>query len=136
MSETTAPRTPAGRYGPAPDPRRRRWARAGMVALGAAALAFSVWVGLGAGSPEVTWDDVGYTVRGPEVVDITFRVVKEPGATASCTLTALSSSYAQVGVTTVEVGPSQGRVVEQTVPVATQELAVTGIVDRCEVLDP
>ena len=57
-------------------------------------------------------------------------------ATASCTLTALSQSYAQVGVVTATVGPASGRVVEQTVPVATQELAVTGVVDGCEIVEP
>lgn len=136
MSHTTAPGTPPGRYGPAPDPRRRGWARAGMATLGAGAVALAVWIGLGAGSPEVTWQDVGFSVQGPDRVDVTFQVTKDPGATASCTLTALSQSYAEVGVVTATVGPSERPVVRQTVPVATQELAVTGVVDRCEVVEP
>ncbi|WNB85036.1 DUF4307 domain-containing protein [Cellulomonas sp. ATA003] len=136
MSETTAPRTPAGRYGPEVSPRRRAATRVGMAALGAGAVALAVWIGLGAGNPEVSWEDVGYSVQGPERVDVTFRVTKDADATASCTLTALSQSYAQVGVVTATVGPASGRVVEQTVPVATQELAVTGVVDGCEIVEP
>jgi hypothetical protein len=107
-----------------------------MAVLGAAGVAGAVWIGLGTGSPPVQWEDVGYVVRGPERVDVTFRVVKDPGATATCTLTALSTSYAEVGVVTTTVGPAAQRVVETTVPVATQELAVTGVVDRCEVVEP
>ena len=134
MSQTWAARTPAGRYGPSPSPRRRLLARAGMAALGLAAVATAVWIGIGAGSVPVTWDDVGYSVRGPEAVEVTFRVTKDPAATVSCTVTALSTSYAEVGVVDVTVGPAEQPTVERTVPVATQELAVTGVVDRCEVV--
>ena len=132
MSQTSAPRTPAGRYGPEPSARRRGLARAATVVLGLLAVAGAVWIGLGTGNAPVTWDDVGYSVRGPERVDVTFRVTMDPGATARCTVTALSSSYAEVGVVTVDVGPADGGTVERTVRVATQELAVTGVVDRCE----
>ena len=135
MSETTSPRPPAGRYGPVPSPRRRTLARAGTAALGAVAVAGAVWIGLGAGSPPVRWDDVGYVTQ-PDWVDVTFRVVKDPDVTATCTVTALSQSYAEVGVVTMTAGPADGRVVEHTVRVATQEPAVTGIVDRCEVVEP
>ena len=136
MSETTAPRPPAGRYGPDPSARRRTVARAGTVALAVVAVAGAVWVGVRAGSPPVQWEDVGYSVQGPQRVDVTFRVTKDPGATAVCTVTALSASYAQVGVVTVTAGPADARTQEHTVPVATQELAVTGVVDRCEVVEP
>ena len=136
MSQTSSTRPPAGRYGPEPSARRRVLARAGMAALGAGALATAVWIGLGAGDDDVTWDDVGYAVRGPDLVDVTFRVTKDPGATVTCTITALSASYAQVGVADVTVGPADGGTVEQTVPVATQELAVTGVVDGCTPLEP
>lgn len=136
MSHAPVPRPPAGRYGPEPTARRRLLARAAVATLGAVTVAAAVWIGLGTGSDPVTWDDVGYSVRGPDRVDVTFRVTKDPGATATCTLTALSTAYAEVGVVTVTVGPAQGSTVEQTVPVATQELAVTGVVDRCELVRP
>jgi hypothetical protein len=130
----TGLRPPAGRYGPAPSARRRVLARVGMAVLAALAVVTAVWIGVRNGSAAVTWDDVGYSVQGPDSVDVTFRVTKDPGATVSCTVTALSTSYAQVGVVDVVVGPADARTVERTVPVATQELAVTGLVDRCVVV--
>ena len=133
-ADVPALRPPPGRYGPPPTARRRRLARLGMGALGALAVVVAVWIGVGTGTAEVTWDDVGYSVRGPDRVDVTFRVVKDPGATARCTVTALSTSYAEVGVVDVTVGPADARTVEQTATVATQELAVTGVVDGCEIV--
>ena len=136
MSQTAAPRPPAGRYGPAPSTHRRTAGRVAIGALLVVATAVAVWVGLRPGTDTVRWNDVGYSVQGPDRVDVTFEVVKDPGATARCTVQALSAAYAEVGVVTVTVGPADARSVRQTVPVATQELAVTGIVERCEVVEP
>jgi hypothetical protein len=132
MSQTAAPRPPAGRYGPPPGTGRRTAGRIGVGALLALGVAFAVWVGLKPGVDTVTWTDVGYSVQGPDRVDVTFELVKDPDVTARCTVQALSTAYAEVGVVTVTVGPAATRTVRQTVPVATQELAVTGIVDSCE----
>jgi hypothetical protein len=107
-----------------------------MAVLGAVALVTAVWVGLGTDDAGVTWEEVGYSVQGPDLVDVTFRVTKDPGTTVTCTITALSASYAEVGVVTETVGPADGSTVERTVPVATQELAVTGVVDGCEPVEP
>ena len=134
MSPTAAPRPPAGRYGPAPGAHRRTAGRVGLGALLALGIAGAVWVGVRPGVDTVTWTDVGYSVHGPDRVDVTFEVVKDPDVTARCTVQALSTAYAEVGVVTVTVGPDDARSVRRTVPVATQELAVTGIVDRCEVV--
>jgi hypothetical protein len=136
MSETATPSPPAGRYGPAPDPRRRAAGRVVLVALLALAVAGAVWIGVKPGTRTVTWNDVGYVVQGPDRVDVTFEVIKDPDDTVRCTLQALSSGFTEVGVVTATVGPADTRSVRQTVPVATQELAVTGIVDRCEVVEP
>jgi hypothetical protein len=136
MSQTAAPRPPAGRYGPVPDAGRRR--TTGRVAIGAllaVGIAGAVWVGLRPGVETVTWSDVGFSVQGPDRIDVTFEVVKDRDVTARCTVQALSAAYAEVGVVTVTVGPDDARAVRRTVPVATQELAVTGIVDRCEVVE-
>jgi len=136
MSQTAAPRPPAGRYGPEPGARHRTTGRIGVAALLGLGIAGAVWVGLKPGTDTVTWTDVGYSVQGPDRVDVTFEVAKDPDVTARCTLHALSAAYAEVGVVTVTVGPADARSVRQTVPVATQELAVTGIVDRCESVEP
>ena len=54
MSETATPRPPVGRYGPAPDPRRRVAGRVVLGALLALAVAGAVWIGLKPGTRSVT----------------------------------------------------------------------------------
>jgi hypothetical protein len=53
----------------------------------------------------------------------------------TCTVAALSESYAEVGVRTVEVGPADSATRRVTVTVQTTELAVTGIVETCELVE-
>lgn len=132
-ADPAARRRPAGRYGDRPALPRRTV----VVALGLVAAVFSgwvVWAGLGVADRDVRWEDVGFQVVGNDRVDVTFDVIKDPEATARCTVTALSSGYATVGIASVDVGPAPDRVVRTTTTVGTQQLAVTGIVDACEVL--
>jgi len=129
----TVPRRPADRYGDRPALPRRTV----VVALGLVAAVFTswvVWAGLGAADREVRWEDVGFQVVGADRVEVTFDVIKDPEATARCTVTALSSGYATVGLATVDVGPARERVVRTVTTVRTQQRAVTGIVDECELL--
>ena len=72
-------------------------------------------------------------IAGPERIDVTFEVTKDPAATVRCDVTALSRSFTEVGIGSVELGPSADRVQRITVPVATAELAVTGTVKTCVV---
>ena len=131
MSETSAPRPPAGRYGP--EPTRARRVRRTLVVAGGAVVAVGllVWLAFGTMGDDVSWEDVGYTVHGDARVDVRFRVTKDPGATAECTLQALNRGFAEVGVVTVTVGPADTRTQDVTASVATQERAVTGVVDSC-----
>lgn len=132
--ETPArPARPLGRYGPPPAPRRRRAAVAAVVALTVVGLAWVVYAGLGAAQRDVRWSDVGYDVVDATTVEVTFSVVKDPGATAVCRVEALDARFAQVGIATVDVGPSDERGVTSRVTVRTQERAVTGVVDTCTV---
>jgi len=123
-----------GRYGRAPTARRRRASIAAAWAGGALVLAVVVWLGIGAVRDPVSWNDVGFSVKGSERVDVTFDVIKAPESTVECTVHALNRAYAEVGVLRVTAGPASTQVVRHTVTVATQELAVTGIVDSCEVV--
>lgn len=134
MSESTTPRTPTGRYGPEPTVRRRQVVVAAAAVGGALVIALGVWIGAGVLRDPVQWIDVGYSVQGPDRVDVTFDVVKDPTATAECTIHALNEGFAEVGVIQVRVGPAPARIQRQTVTVATQELAVTGVVDACRVV--
>ena len=128
MSETLA-----GRYGPPRSARARRATAAAAVAGGALVLALLVWIGAAMLRDPVQWSDVGFSVKGPDRVDVTFDVVKDPAASARCTIHALNSSFAEVGVITTTVGVEPQRVTRHTVTLATQELAVTGVVSSCEV---
>ena len=134
MSESISPQLPAGRYGPEPTARRRRTVVVILAAGGALVVALVAWIGIGVLRDPVQWKDVGYSVQGPERIDVTFDVVKAPTATAECTVHALSESFAEVGLVRVTIPPASTRIQRQTVTVATQELAVTGIVDTCRVL--
>lgn len=80
----------------------------------------------------VTFADVGFSVVGPEAVDVTFDVTMPPGTEAVCTVTALSRSFAEVGAVDVEIGPETARTTRHTVSIATTELATTGVVDHCD----
>lgn len=125
---------PAGRYGPDRSARRRpAWL---VPAVLAALLAAGViaWLGTAALRDPVQWQDVGFAIAGPDRIDVTFEVTKDPAATVRCDVTAMSKSFTEVGVGSVELGPSDARVQRVTVPVATAELAVTGTVHTCVVV--
>jgi hypothetical protein len=98
------------------------------------ATALLAWLGIRLFRDPVQWQDVGFSIAGPESIDVTFQVTKDPGATVRCQVKALNESFAEVGVLPVDVGPSSGRVQRLTVTVRTAELAVTGTVDTCSVV--
>ncbi|WP_435736773.1 DUF4307 domain-containing protein [Cellulosimicrobium sp. PMB13] len=142
-NETTAPqpapgtpaRPPAGRYGPEPTERRRRLAIAAIAALAVVGLAIVVAIGVRFASQPVRHKLVGFDVVSSERVDVTFEVSMEPGTTAVCTVDALAESHAQVGALDVTVGPVDSLESRWTVSVATSELATTGVVESCRVVD-
>ncbi|KQR12454.1 DUF4307 domain-containing protein [Cellulomonas sp. Leaf334] len=135
MTESPTTRPPAGRYGPEPTARSARRGRIGIVVAAVVGLALVVWIGLAMAGKPVSTKDVGFHVEGPQAVDVTFEVTKPKEATVTCRVTALSESYAEVGVRTVEVGPADAATRRVTVPVQTTELAVTGIVESCELVE-
>lgn len=123
---------PAGRYGPTTRA-RRAWV-APAVVLGILATAAFVWLASGVTRDPVQWQDVGFSITGPESIDVTFEVTKDPEDTARCRIRALSRSYAEVGVLEVDLGPASESVQRFTVTLATSELAVTGTVEGCELV--
>ncbi len=129
------PPVPTGRYGPERTPARRRAAVLGVAVLAAAGIALVLWLGLRAAGTPVRWNDVGFAVDGPTAVELTFEVITDPGTSVDCRVHALSESYAEVGVRTVQVGPAQARTQRVTVTIPTAELAVTALVERCDVAD-
>jgi hypothetical protein len=128
----TPVRPPAGRYGPERAHGRSR-AIIGWGALGALILVVIVWVGGGALQDPVQWKSVGFDVADASSTEVTFDVTKAKDASASCRVRALSQSFGEVGVRTVEVGPASTDTVRVTVTVPTAELAVSGEVQGCDI---
>ncbi|MGO1317413.1 MAG: DUF4307 domain-containing protein [Cellulomonadaceae bacterium] len=132
-----APVPPPDRYGTRPaSPARRRagrivlWTAAG---LGTALAAWSGWSMVA--SQPFTTQEVGFSVQSPEVIEVTFNVTKSADVTLQCTITALNSSYGEVGSRSVTIGPGSGQRESFTIDVRTSELATTGVVDSCEVVE-
>lgn len=135
MSQSPAVRPPAGRYGPEPTSRSTTLRRVGLGALVLVAIVVLAWVGIGVVREPVQWKDVGFRVDGPTSTQVTFDVTKDRDATVTCQVQALSESYAQVGVRSVEVGPADTATQRVTVTVQTAELAVSGVVAGCTPVD-
>lgn len=125
---------PEGRYGRPPTPARRRQVRLALAGLIVAAVAVIAWVGSGVLRDPVQWTPVGYDVKGPDRIDVTFDVTKAPASTVRCTVVALSSGFTEVGVKTVMIGPAAKSSQRYTASLSTQELAVTGEVSTCELV--
>lgn len=135
MSQSPAVRPPAGRYGPEPTSRSTTLRRVALGALVLVAAVVLAWVGIGVVREPVQWKDVGFRVDGPTSTQVTFDVTKDAEATVTCQVQALSESYAQVGVRSVEVGPADTATQRVTVTVQTAELAVSGVVAGCTPVD-
>ncbi|MCL3862554.1 DUF4307 domain-containing protein [Actinotalea sp. K2] len=127
---------PAGRYGPPADPRARRRNVVTLWALGLLGLAATLWIGYGAAMTPVTWKDVGFRVVDDGTIEVTYDVIRlDPSDTVHCTLEALNSQYAQVGVLEARVDPAEDRVQRLTSTLFTTERAVTAVVELCWVVD-
>ncbi|GAA4288735.1 DUF4307 domain-containing protein [Georgenia daeguensis] len=139
MTEPAAPRPPgdpavmAARYGGAGSGRRGLVAggvvAALLVAGGLAVQASNLW------QPTVIAENVGFTVNDPSSTTVRFNLRVEAGTTVSCTVVALNESFTQVGFREVELGPFDQRTTPHEIDVTTTELATTGSVEGCEILD-
>lgn len=132
MSQQRVPDTLGDRYGAPAGPARRRLVVSLVAVLGVLGLAVATWIGIGFARDPVQWKDVGYHVLGSDRVDVTFDVFMAPGRRAECTLHALSSQFAEVGVRTLVVEPVATPGQRVTESVSTAERAVTGVVDTCK----
>jgi hypothetical protein len=116
-----------------PRPKLSVGARVAVALALAAGVAVAAWFTIvDTRRDPVTFTDVGFSVTGPEEVDVTFDISMPPGTEAVCTVTALSRNFAEVGAVDVEVGPDTARTTRHTVTIATTELATTGVVDHCD----
>jgi len=142
LTDDEASGTAAGSAAPVASGRydtRRGISRTTQVRLAVAAVTVAVlsiaWVTMGPTASTVRGKDFGYSVKGPEAVDITFDVAKPKDSTVVCTVEALNENYAQVGTKEVTIGPAEVSEARYTTTIATTELAVTAVVDECVLVD-
>jgi hypothetical protein len=135
VTQQAVPDLLGDRCGAPTRPARRRLLVTLVAVLGVLGLAVATWIGIGLAREPVQWTDVGYHVQGSDQVDVTFDVFMAPGARAQCTLHALNSQFAEVGVRTVMIEPATTRGQRLTESVATAERTVTGVVNTCARVD-
>lgn len=126
----------AARYGRGPSAATRR--RRLVAAVVAAALLLAAAVALQAASlrePSVEVENLGFTVEDASSTTVRFSLLTAPGTTATCTLVALNESFTQVGFRQVTVGPVTAERTSHKAVVTTTELATTGSVESCRVVD-
>ena len=127
----TAPRRPPGRYD---EPRALPAGRAprvvgGVLALLALVAAYTAFTRYS--SRTSTAAVQGFTVVSDNEVDVRFEVRKRPAATTYCVVRARAADGAEVGSTTVPVGPSAAGTVQLSQRLTTSRRANTGEVDSC-----
>ena len=134
-AEAPAPHDLGSRYVRASSPRARRLKIAGAAAGIAVGVAGAAYLSFGNPGSAVRGQEVSYSVKDSEMVEMTFNVAKPQDATVLCTLNALNTNYAQVGTKSVTIGPSDVGEAQFTVQIATTELAVTAVIESCELTD-
>lgn len=125
--------TLASRYGTNTSGASRKFWLVILIIGGVIFVATALWAAYGLSQSDVSWQDRGYKVHDETSVTVHFSVTMDPGTSARCTLEALNARYAQVGLVDVEIPASEARTTTHSANVATQELAVTGIVNTCVV---
>ncbi|SEE96525.1 DUF4307 domain-containing protein [Ruania alba] len=127
----------AERYGrrPGQDRRSRRSTRIVAIVCAILGIAVLVLIGTNVLRPAATAQDVGFAVLDDSQVRVTFDVTKPDDRSATCTLEALNTGFGQVGLLEVVIPPAEGPTTRHTATVATTELATTGVVRDCELLD-
>jgi hypothetical protein len=105
----------------------RIWATVGVLAL----VAVAAWLGWGQASAPVRWQDVGFSVPTNTEATVTYDVFLYTDQPVTCYLQALNNSYGEVGVSTQQVDPANGREQRFTTTMSTVEEATTALVDYC-----
>ena len=127
------PAVMAARYGGSRSGRR------GLVVAGVvAALLVAGGLGIQASNltkPAVVAENLGFTVQDAGSTTVRFNLRAEPGSAVSCTVVALNESFTEVGFREVEIGPVDEEITSHQVEVATTELATTGSVEQCRIVD-
>jgi hypothetical protein len=80
----------------------------------------------------ISHKDVGYSVESEQRIWVEFEVTAPVGSAVRCDVQALNNQFAVVGFKTVKFAGARQEVSKYSVSLNTTELAVTGLVDKCE----
>jgi hypothetical protein len=132
---TSGPARPAGRYGDRRG-RPRPVMVAALVVLVAALGGWVLWAAVGAATPDVRSDVVGFRVVDADSVRARIEVSADRHRPVTCTLQAQDRNHEPVGVAraTLPAGPDSTR--RAGVVVRTRSLAVTAVIVGCRVGPP
>ena len=127
---TSGPVRPAGRYGDR-GRRPRPLVVAALVVLVAAFGGWVLWAALGAATPDVRSDIVGFRVLDAESMRARIEVSADANRPVTCTVQAQDRHHEPVGVarTTLPAGTAATR--RASVDVRTRSLAVTVVIVAC-----
>lgn len=103
------------------------WSGLGVAAL----IAIAAWFGLSQANDPVRWADVGFTAEIPTEASATYNVYLYTDASADCTVRALNTNFAEVGVATQHVDRADGAEQQITTKIVTTEQATTATVNYC-----
>ena len=132
---TSGPSRPAGRY----DDRGRR-PRPGVVAalvvLVCAFAAWVLWAGLGAATPDIRSDLVGFRVVDADSLRVRIEVSADARRPVTCTVQAQDRNHEPVGVKRATLPSGTDATRRATVVVRTRSLAVTAVIVGCRLGPP
>ncbi|WP_161794233.1 DUF4307 domain-containing protein [Demequina sediminicola] len=120
-----------GASGAIPRLTKKAWA---LVIVGLILLTgVAAWFGFDQADQDARWNTVGFEVISPTEMDITFDVYLYTDEVVECQVRAMNVSFAEVGVTIIEVDPADGVEQRITTPITTVEEATTAEVNYCHV---
>jgi len=103
------------------------WSGVGLAIL----IAIAAWFGLSQASDPVRWTDVGFTAATPTEATATYNVYLYSDSSADCTVRALNTNFAEVGVAVQHIDRADGVEQQLTTPIVTTEQATTATVNFC-----
>lgn len=80
----------------------------------------------------LSFRDLSYRVESDLSVWVEFEVTAPVGQAVTCDIQALNNQFSVVGHKTIQLPPSQQQVNKYSIRLNTTDLAVTGLVDKCE----
>ncbi|HSF27054.1 MAG TPA: DUF4307 domain-containing protein [Actinomycetes bacterium] len=120
------------RYDEDAHPLRHMLLVMGAALLAAIALGWFLWSAAYHAAPDATTRLIGYSVTGPDAVQVRYEVTRDPAEAVQCTLEAQDRFHDSVGRLTVDVPAGGEATVARADVVRTTAPAVTGLVLGCD----